>query len=168
MLKNKYISFEELQKLKEIEDALEKFYNSGRFVLSLKIIEKHFETPFGMYEFFAEQMKEKNLLFRSCSSKNLYDFLSGFFPEYSSDLLEDFYLSENSQIVPQSLKNLVPLNKYLQPASNRFLKENGFSKDKKVLAKFINSEALAIDYSEKNPVTGRYRILMRKEVSFDE
>ena len=123
VLQNKYISFEELQKLKEIEDALEKFYNSGRFVLSLKKIEKHFETPFGMYEFFAEKMKEKNLLFRSCSSKNLYDFLSGFFPEYSADLLEDFYLSENSQIVPQSLKNLVPLNKYLQPASNRCIKD---------------------------------------------
>ncbi|MBQ7596642.1 MAG: DUF4080 domain-containing protein, partial [Clostridia bacterium] len=172
VLKNDYLSFYEIQSLKEVEDALEKLYNSQRFVLALEKLEKYFKTPFEMFSFFAQKMKEKNMIFSSVSAKNLYDFLNGVSNEAGADiskeLLEDFYLSENSQIVPPSLKALLPLNKFMQPAANRFLKENGFSKDKKVLAKFINNEALAIDYSAKNPVDGRYKILLRKEVTFDE
>lgn len=168
VLKNNYISFDELQALKEIEDALEKFYNSQRFVLSLEKIEKLFNDPFEMFSFFVEKMKEKNLLFSSVSTKKLYDFLCELFPQEDEALLEDFYLSENSQIVPPSLKHLVPLNKLLQPAANKFLKENGFSKEKSVLAKFKKNEALAVDYSSKDPVTGRYKVLLRKEVDLDE
>lgn len=172
VLANKYISFDELLKLKEVEDALEKLYNSGRFLLTLKRAENLFNNPFEMFTVFAQKMKQKNLLFRGVSTRDLYDFLNEFAKEnhadFSLELLEDFYLSENSQVVPASLRSLVPLNKYQQSAANSFLKENGFSKDKKVLARFIKNEALAIDYSDRNSVTGRYTVLLRKEVNFDE
>ncbi len=172
ILKNKYISYDEIQILKEVEDVLDKYFNSGRFVLSLKELEKYFKNPFEMYEKIAVFFKEKNLTFASVSSKKLYDFLNEFSrrngAEISEILLEDFYLSENSEIPPESLKPLVPLNKHAHPAAVRLLKDEGLSKEKKIFAKFINNKALIIDYGNKNPVNGRYRLLFGRTVSFGE
>lgn len=172
ILRNSYISYGEIQKLKEVEDVLEKYYNSGRFVLSLEALGKYFETPFEMYEKIAEFFKEKSLTFSSVSSKKLYDLLNEFSQKNEADiseiLLTDFHLSENSEIPPESLKNLVPLNKFSHPAAVRLLKGEGLSREKKVFAKFINNRALIIDYGSKNPVDGRFRLLFERTVSFDE
>lgn len=172
ILKNRYISYDEIQHLKEIEDVLEKYFNSGRFVLSLKELEKHFKNPFEMFHEIAEFFKEKNLTFASVSSKKLYDILNEFSKTYGADiselLLTDFYLSENSEIPPESLKPLVPMNKFAHPAAVRLLKDEGLSREKKIFAKFINNKALIIDYADRNPVDGRYRLLCERTVSFDE
>lgn len=172
ILRNNYISYSEIQRLKEIEDVLEKFYNSGRFVFSLKELEKFFKTPFEMYEKIADFMKEKSLTFASVSSKKLYDILNEFSlrngAEISEILLTDFYLSEKSEIVPQGLKALVPMNKYMHPAAVKLLQEEGLSKEKNIFAKFIGRKALVIDYEKRNPVDGRYRLLFERTVSFDE
>ncbi len=172
ILKNRYISYEEIQRLKEIEDSVEKFYNSGRFILSLKELEKHFESPFEIFEKIAEFFKKKGMIFSSVSSKKLYDFLNDFSLENGADiseiLLRDFYLSENSEIVPESLRSLVPLNKYAHPAAVQLLKNEGLSREKKIFAKFIGSKALVIDYGKRSSVDGRYRLLFERTVSFDE
>lgn len=171
ILRNKYISYDEIQRLKEVEDVLEKYYNSGRFTLSLKAIEPHFESPFDLFQNIALFFKEKSLTFASVSSKKLYDLLNEFAKEnginISELLLRDFYLSENSEIPPESLKSLLPLNKFANPASAALLKAEGLSREKKIRVKFININALVIDYGCKNPVDGRYTLLFERAVSFD-
>ncbi len=172
ILKNKYLSYPEIQKLKEIEDALEKFYNSNRFILSLEKIEKHFKNPYEIYESLAEFLKEKKLIFSGISTKKLYDILNEFSQKFSfeikDELLLDFYLSENSEVVPSSLKDLIPLNKFAREKSSEILHELGLQKEKKIFVKFIENKAYIIDYLNRNPVNSRFVLLKEIEVSFNE
>lgn len=172
LIKNNCLSYNDIKRLKEVEDVVERFYNSGRFVLSLQALEKLFSSPFEMYEIIADFLKEKGMLFAGVSTKKLYDVLDEFSKKYclniSCILLEDFYLSENSEVVPESLKHLLPLNKFAKPVSSKLLKDLDLSKDKKNLVKFIKNKAFVIDYSERNPVNSRYKISACKEVIFDE
>ncbi len=172
ILKNKYISYDEIKQLKEVEDALEKFYNSGRFVYSLKELEKKFASPFEMFRKIADYMNENSLLFTGVSTKKLYDALCDFSGkngvDISQTLLRDFYLSENSEIVPESLKHLVPMNKFTRPEASKILHEINLAKEKKIFVKFINNTALVIDYDNKNPVDSRFTLICETEVSFNE
>ncbi|MBQ8784169.1 MAG: DUF4080 domain-containing protein [Clostridia bacterium] len=172
ILKNKYISYEENQLLKEVEDALEKIYNSNRFVLTLNELEKHFDTPFDLFRKIADFLKEKGLLFCGVSTKKLYDVLNEFSQNsgmnLSALLLEDFYLSENSEVVPDSLKHLTGLSKFTRPASSKILHEMDLAKEKKIFVKFIGTCALVIDYASRNPVNGRFNLICKKEVDFGE
>lgn len=169
ILKNKYISFEEIQLLKEVEDALEKFYNSNRFIFSLSKLENEFDSPYEMFRSIAEFLKEKSLLFAGISTKKLYDVLNEFSCiELEEELLRDFYLSENSEIPPDSLKHLVPMNKFTRPVSSEILHSMNLAKEKKIFVKFIKNKALIIDYANRNPVDGRFNQIAEKEVVFDE
>ncbi len=172
ILANKYISYAEIQLLKEVEDVLEKIYNSNRFVLFLNEFEKYFASPFEMFRKTADYMKEKNLLFCGVSTKKLYDVLNSFAKECGTDLSEalllDFYLSENSEIPPDSLKQLAGLSKFTRPASSKILHEMNLAKEKKIFVKFIGNRAFVINYSNRNSVDGRYDLICEKGVVFDE
>ncbi len=172
ILKNKYLSFNEIQKLKEVEDALEKFYNSNRFILSLEKIEKLFKNPYDIYESLAEFLKEKNMIFSGISTKKLYDILNEFSQKFGAeikeDLLLDFYLSENSEVLPNSLKDLVGLNKFTREKSSEILHELNLQKEKKIFVKFIKNKAYIIDYSQRNSVNSRFSLLKEIEVDFNE
>lgn len=172
ILSNRYISYKEIQLLKEVEDVLEKVYNSNRFVLYLNELESHFSSPFEMFRKIADYFKKHNLLFGGVSTKRLYDVLNDFAKENGVDLskalLEDFYLSENSEIPPDSLKNLAGLSKLTRPASSRILHEMNLAKEKKIFVKFIGNTGLIIDYASRNIVDNRFKLVCRKEIDFDE
>ncbi|MBQ8227723.1 MAG: DUF4080 domain-containing protein [Clostridia bacterium] len=172
ILSNKYISYQKIQQLKEVEDALEKIYNSGRFVLTLNELEKVFDSPFKMFSKIADFLKENKLLFCGVSTKKLYDVLNEFSQKYKLDLseilLQDFYLSENSEVVPDSLKHLAGLSKFTRPASSKILHQINLSKEKKIFVKFIHNHALVINYGTRNPVNGRFELICKKEIDFDE
>ena len=172
ILRNKYISYAEIQLLKEVEDALEKVFNSNRFVLYLNKLEERFTSPFEMFRKIADYLKEKGLLFCGVSTKKLYDVLGDFAKETGADLsealLQDFYLSENSEIPPDSLKSLTGLSKFTRPASSKLLHEMNLAREKKIFVKFIGKRALVINYAERNPVDGRFALLCEKEVDFNE
>lgn len=172
IIKNKYITYEQIKRLKEIEDVIEKLYNSGRFILSLKKLRQMFVTPFDMLCALADYLKERGILFAPASTKKLFDAVGDFAKKSGESidcvLLEDFYLSENSEIPPQSLKELVPLNKLTKPKAYEITHSLSLQKQKAVFVKFIGNEALIIDYSKKDPVTGRFALIGKKEVDFNE
>ena len=172
ILSNKYISYAELQLLKEVEDALEKVCNSNRFCLYLNELEKQFSSPFEMFRKIADYLKEKELLFCGVSTKKLYDVLGDFAKENGIDLsealLKDFYLSENSEIPPDSLKTLAGLAKFTRPKSSEILHEMNLAKEKKIFVKFIGNRALVINYAGRNPVDGRFDLICERAVNFDD
>ena len=49
VLKNKFISFEEINKLKYVEEMVDIFYNSLRYENTLEMVVEKFETPFDFY-----------------------------------------------------------------------------------------------------------------------
>ncbi|MCC0627861.1 MULTISPECIES: B12-binding domain-containing radical SAM protein [unclassified Clostridioides] len=82
-LYNNYISYEETLKLKDIEDILERYYNSKNFVLSMRYIIGRFykQSPFKFFEAFAKYF-DKNGYFDLAQGKNqLYKIFMDFYNE---------------------------------------------------------------------------------------
>ena len=52
VLKTKWLSFDEVLKIKQVEEMLEVYYNSGQFEVTMKLLEKMFERPFYLFQEF--------------------------------------------------------------------------------------------------------------------
>lgn len=154
IVKNSYVSFDDISELKKIEDVLERFYNSNRFRRSLEKIEPLFSSPYEMFSFLAEEFEKRKLTFRAVSTKVLYNLLSEIFAEKISDidktLLLDFYTSEKSELVPSSLRCLSEGGKAVKSETQRG--------NKKAQVKFIGNDAYIIDYSKRSSVDGNFKI----------
>ncbi|HEX3028675.1 MAG TPA: B12-binding domain-containing radical SAM protein [Clostridia bacterium] len=115
VLENRYISYREMLELKGIEELVERYYNSGRFVSSLNYLIKG--SKLTAYDFFRSFLvyDEKNVhsLERSLSSRELYKVLLDFTDsviseavnrEFLNELLKyDFLLSDNSNNLPNGI-----------------------------------------------------------------
>ena len=83
ILYNDYITYDQILKLKDIEEILERYYNSKNFVLSMRYIIKNFysKSPFKFFEEFATYF-DKNGYFDMAQGKNqLYKILLDFYNE---------------------------------------------------------------------------------------
>ena len=50
VLCTKWLSFEEILKIRQVEEMLEVYYNSGQFEITMKMLEPLFESPFYMFQ----------------------------------------------------------------------------------------------------------------------
>ena len=53
VLSTNWLSYEDICHLKQVEEVLEIYYNSGQFSNSLKYLSSYFDTPYEMYEYIA-------------------------------------------------------------------------------------------------------------------
>ena len=83
VLCNKFISYDEILKLKDIEDILERYYNSNNFSLSVKyIIENYYsESAFKFFEDFANYFNEMGYFHLAQGKNQLYSILADFYKE---------------------------------------------------------------------------------------
>lgn len=72
---NECITPAELLKLKDIEACLELFYNSGRFMLTMRILYDELGDPFSFYEKLSSHMKQNGYLDRPVKASDLYRIL---------------------------------------------------------------------------------------------
>lgn len=164
ILSNKDLSHDDILFLKKFEDVFEKIYNSQRFILSLKELEKFFENPFTMFEKITEFFEEKNLSFVPVSTREIYNTLHRFFREKISEdttafdkkLLWDFYFSEKSEIIPEELKYLLPPHKIIGEKSSSVLRSLNLQKEKGMVVRFVSDEFFIVNYSEKGTVVPRF------------
>lgn len=92
VLYNKYITYNEILKLKDIEEILERYFNSKNFVLSMRYIIHNYykESPFKFFEDFATYF-DKNGYFNMSQGKNqLYKILLDFYTEKINENIELF------------------------------------------------------------------------------
>lgn len=93
LLENKYLSYDEIIKLKAIEDLVEKYYNEEYFSNSLEfIITNFYHTPFDFYEDFSIYWEMEDLDKVSHSRSGLYKILLDFYITRNfdyQDLFED-------------------------------------------------------------------------------
>ncbi|MCE9676224.1 B12-binding domain-containing radical SAM protein [Paraclostridium bifermentans] len=92
VLYNKYITYNEILKLKDIEEILERYFNSKNFVLSMRYIIHNYykESPFKFFEDFATYF-DKNGYFNMSQGKNqLYKILLDFYTEKINKNIELF------------------------------------------------------------------------------
>lgn len=114
VLYTKWISYEDILRLKSVEEMLEVYYNSGQFKNTIAYLERGYETPFELYESLARYY-EKNELFhvkhtRVARYLHLRDFTRQTFPDkmdvIDATLLLDLYLRENVKKRPDFAPDL--------------------------------------------------------------
>ncbi len=147
VLSTPWLSNVDLQKLKLVELANDKIFNSGRFEYSTKyILEKLQQTPFDILSGFGEYMKNTNL-----PKKSLFDFSKLYFEYFSSfseidttelcdNMVCDFFSHSRYGKLPSFLKRKDEnIKKILS-----YLSENDKTKQKK-----NTSRAISVLYSKK-------------------
>lgn len=100
VIRNDVISPTELLRLKDIEACMDYFYNSSKFVITMKLINNSIESYFDFYEKISLYMRQKGYLDRPIKIFDLYEILYNYikhnFPDITHDLKESLrfdYLS---------------------------------------------------------------------------
>lgn len=90
ILENKFISFEEITKLKNVEEMVDVFYNSARYKNSLHFAEEKFETPFEFYFELSVYAEKNGYMDRKISAEEWFDVFARFYSENKFDDYEKF------------------------------------------------------------------------------
>ena len=109
-----WLSFEEICRLKRIEEVVELYYNSNQFTHTLPVLEKSFDGAFAMFEKLAEYYKEKGYFTNNPSRVYRYEVLLEFALIYGKGeeglykelLTYDIYLRENMKSRPGFARDL--------------------------------------------------------------
>ena len=73
IMENDFITFDEIIKLKHIEEVFEKYYNSGDYNRSMDYLFSHNDSPFQVFEFIANYFEKNNLFEIPVSQENHYE-----------------------------------------------------------------------------------------------
>ena len=73
ILETKVLLHSEILQLQRMEDVLDKYYNSGKFVYAVREVLKLFPTPFDFYHEFAEFWQKEGWFQRQWKGKALFD-----------------------------------------------------------------------------------------------
>ncbi len=135
VLATRWLRFDELCRLKHIEEMVELFYNSHQFDQTLPAIEKAFETPFDMYAALAEYYKQKNYFTIVPARSRRYEILLQF-------------VEERTTLYEEEIRELLTLDYYLreEPKSRPDFVKVPPQKDR-------------IDTSSRDPLTGNFRLI---------
>ena len=132
VLYTKWLSYDDIIRLKRVEEMVELFYNSGQFVHTIRFLEVLFGDAFKMYETLGDYYEARGFL--TASSKrishyeNILEFLNGYMLKMKTDmqtveelteicrqyLLFDCYLRENMKSAPYFAKENSAYKDYLR------------------------------------------------------
>lgn len=180
VLFTKWISYEDVLRLKGIEEMVEVYYNSRQFEKTLEALEKEFSSMFDMYEKMWEFYKKNKLHNlqhkRALRYQILLDFIGEHLQaeqrEYYRELLTfDYYLRENAKTRPEFAGE----NKLSKENSRLFYEKEAEERkylpayqqyDKNQMRKMTHLEyfkeldqLVLFDYMQRNPLNQEVRTL---------
>ena len=108
-----WITYDEILKLKQVEEMVEMYYNSNQFTYTLSMLETEFESPFKLYESLADYYEEKGYALQNPARGYRYQILLDFCVEkapekegmYRELLTFDIYLREKMKTRPSFAKS---------------------------------------------------------------
>ena len=191
VLYTKDISYEEICRLKKIEEMVELYYNSRQFVTTLRFLVKEFASPFSMFESLADFYKRKGFFVNQPARSYRYEVLLEFMNEtlennnagasqenadgrlfYRECLIYDLYLRENLRTRPEFAPEPAEYKEEARLIYGREEKERsllpgytGF--DRKQMAKMTHLEPFVYRVWEKEESCCRVRLQQRTFVLFD-
>lgn len=172
VLFTRWISYEDVLRLKEVEEMVEVYYNSGQFPNSIAYLEHFFATPFTMFEELAGFYHKNGLFERSHSRVQRFHWLLEFFKKrvgteeevFAQILTYDCYLREKMKSRPDfASKEELPFKALLEELeqgamSLDFLGEEYVNVPLRKLTKLLHVERFTIDVlatvEAKQPVEG--------------
>ena len=143
VLCTRWLPYQDVRKLKQIEEMVELYYNSGQFKHTLRFLEKEFETSFDLYRKLAKFYEKKGYFKENPSRIHRYEVLLSFVEEKIPDktslfaqlLTLDVYARENSKTRPAFARDLLPFRE----ETRRFYQEE--EKAPKFLTGYQNADA---------------------------
>lgn len=163
VLYTRWLSYEDVLKLKGIEEMVELYYNSNQFRHTLAFLVKQFETPFQMFEELAGFYERKGYFTNSPARAYRYHVLLEFALEWCREsgeifrelLTYDMYLRENLKSRPEFTKDLVPYKEYsrrfyMQEEQERKLLPGYEAYDHKQMAKMTHLEPFKYPVWDRN------------------
>lgn len=190
VLCTRWISYEEIRKLKAVEEMVEVYYNSGQFENTIRHLEQSFPHPFAMYEALAGYYEKEGLNGRSHSRMGRLEILRSFTEEvakeqrglYDELLILDLYLRENSKSRPAwagdlSLYKADFRDFYIREAENPQSLKNYAGYTSKQIMNMTHGEVffhdvlktgadlpcyVVFDYRNRDPLTGNAKLVIWK------
>lgn len=173
VLSTKWLDYGEVLKLKNLEDMLEVYGNSGQFNTTMEELLKEFPSPFDMFEALAEYYDKQELTGISHSRMARYEVLEQFIgslvPErllrYRDLLVYDLYLRENLKSRPSFALDQEPYKDKVkaffaeEAKAFHYLKEGYEGYEARQLIKMAHVEvfggerAVLFDYKHRDPLT---------------
>ena len=81
VLQTPWLSYDDIIRLKGLEEMVETYYNSGQFLHTIKMLEEQFERPFSLFEALADSYRAKKMHEKKHSREAQYQFLLSFAKE---------------------------------------------------------------------------------------
>ncbi len=169
VLSTRWLSYEEILKLKMVESMVEVYYNSGQFRHTLGWIMERVENPFDFFESLGAFYEEKGYSEISHSRIRRYEILLEFLQEKtaiswetaSRYMVYDLYLREKLKKRPDFASDQKPYERAIW----NYRKANAIPKTAHIEV-FGHREAVLFDYEKRNPLTNNaeaYRISLSYE-----
>ena len=161
VLSTKWLDYDHVLKLKNVENMVEVYYNSGQFQNTLEYLEGFFPDAFSIYEGLGRFYMEKGYGDVSHTRMRRYEILLEFLenvPEISMDkvkdqMVYDLYLRENLKSRPGFAKDQKPFERQIWD----FRKREKVAKNAHVEV-FADGTVLLFDYADRDPLTNNARV----------
>lgn len=143
VLRTDWLSFDEIIRLKQVENMVEVYYNSMQFVRTMEFLLPFFDSAFFMYESIGIYYDEKGLFQVSHSRMARYEILLGYVRE---KLVPEMEEAEREGVL-ECLKECLLYDLYLREnLKNRPQWAEGQGKYKEVIRQFYKKEAQEKSY----------------------
>ena len=171
VLGTRWLSYEEILKLKGVEEMVEVYYNSGQFQKTIRAMEYLFETAFSMYEELADFYEKNGYNEVSHTRIRRYEILQEFLQEKEANLeyfkqlmIFDLYARENMKTRPQWANDLSAykmqiLDFYKKEEENPKLLTDYQGYQARQTIKMTHIEVFTYDVINENEEKGAYPVL---------
>ena len=173
VLSTNWITYDDVLKLKGVEEMTEVYYNSNQFVNTIQYLLHFFDSPYDFYESIAQYYEETGLHLLKHNRLARYEILMDFIKQEQGmrekkglriELLEeimlyDLYLRENVKKRPSWAKDQSEFKKLYQPyyKNNKTAHIEQFTLNPVETAKkgepVGEEQHILFDYNERNPLT---------------
>lgn len=180
VLYTRWLSYDDVLRLKGIEEMVEVYYNSGQYTRTLAALEKEFSSAFEMFDslraFYTERDGLEVKYRRSARYEILLEFVSAFCKakeDYYRELLTyDYYLRENAKTRPDFAGEYVLTKEEVRQFYEKEARERTYLKgyeafDRNQMRRMTHlerftclGETVLFDYTEKNPLNQEARTCM--------
>jgi radical SAM superfamily enzyme YgiQ (UPF0313 family) len=177
MLYTRWLTYEDVIRLKGIEEMVEVYYNSRQFTHTMEALEKEYTSAFTMYDslqnYYVTNQWDKVSHKRSARYDILLYYIEEYYPEktdqYRELLTYDYYLRENAKTRPEFAGEYRVSKEYLrtfyenEAASGKYLPDYQ-AYDKNQMRRMTHVEYFAerdcyvlFDYQNRNPLSQEAR-----------
>ena len=180
VLCTKWLGYDDIIRLKGVEEMVEVYYNSGQYTNILEELEKSYSSAFGMYESLYRHYERQGLAMASHSRAARYEILLDFAgtgePDkealYRELLTYDYYLRENAKTRPAFagiyMMDKEEVREFYEEESRQHRYLPGYETyDKNQLRKMTHLErfeklgkTVLFDYENRSPLTREARTVI--------